>query len=75
MRDKQLMRKAVVHVFAALIALGGCRGDGQSHDEKGLIHLNAGRYTEAIEEFEKVLELTTDPERTSEAKAAIQRLQ
>jgi len=35
----------------------------------------AKKKSEAIAEFEKVLELTADAERTSEAKAAIQRLQ
>ena len=35
----------------------------------------AEKKSEAIAEFEKVLELTADAKRTSEAKAAIQRLQ
>ena len=35
----------------------------------------AEKKSEATAEFEKVLELTTDARRTSEAKAAIQRLQ
>jgi len=35
----------------------------------------AKKKSEAIAEFEKVLELTSDANRTSEAKAAIQRLQ
>ena len=35
----------------------------------------AKKKSEAIKEFEKVLELTTDPKRQSEAKAAIKRLQ